>query len=177
MAKSALEKYFRKIVAPDEKIHEDVWAPLLRARNTGDFGDMNFALSWNPITNPVTLSVNHAHDFDQYLIFTGGDGTNMDDLGGMVELTLSKDGVNMEVFTITKATCVYVPAGLYHSPVNFKKINDPKKPIIFQMLYFKSPDEYKMKFEDPAAEEESKRQAEKVAMLEKELKEKKAHDS
>jgi len=69
--------------------------------------------------------------------------TNMMDLGGVVELTLSEDGVNLEKFIITEATNVYVPKGLYHCPLNFKKINDPKKPILFHDLFF-SP-EYKRK--------------------------------
>jgi mannose-6-phosphate isomerase-like protein (cupin superfamily) len=82
------------------------------------------------------VAENHTHDFDQFLFFTGGDGNNMPDLGGVVELTLSKDGKKLEKFTITEATCVFIPAGLYHCPLNFKKINDPKKPIIFQNLFF-----------------------------------------
>ena len=31
---------------------------------------------------------------------------------------------------------VYIPAGLYHSPLNFKKVDDPSKPILFHDLYF-----------------------------------------
>ena len=58
----------------------------------------------------------------------------MPDIGGVVEMTLSKDGINQEKFTITESTCVYVPAGMYHCPLNFKKVNDPSKPIIFSNL-------------------------------------------
>lgn len=173
MVKSGLEKYCVKILDPYDWINEDIWAPLLRIRNDGDFGEQIFHLSWNPITNPTTISVNHAHDFDQYLIFTGGDGTNMPDLGGVVELILSKDGINKEVITITEATCVRVPPAMYHCPVYFKKINDPKKPIIFQMLYFKTADEYKMIFKDPEAEKESKRQLEKEEMMRQKLRKEK----
>jgi len=60
----------------------------------------------------------------------------MVELGGEVELTLSKDGKNLEKFVFTEATTVYVPAGLYHCPLNFKKINDPSKPILFHDLFF-----------------------------------------
>ena len=42
----------------------------------------------------------------------------------------------MEKFTFTEARMVYIPAGLYHSPLNFKKVNDPSKPILFHDLYF-----------------------------------------
>ena len=80
----------------------------------------------------------HYHDFDQFLFFTGGDVTNLPDLGGIVELTLSEDGKDLQTFTITESTCVYIPAGMYHCPLNFKKINDPAKPILFSNLYFTS---------------------------------------
>jgi hypothetical protein len=160
MAKSELEKYFRKTVAQDESHFEKVWAPRLRVRNEDGFGDLDFSLSCTPVTEPFSMSINHVHDFDEYFFLSGGDGTNLPDLGGVVELTLSKDGEKMEVFTITEATCVYLPAGLYHCPLNFKKINDPKKPIILQILYFKSKDDYKKKFKDPDMERKIKEKSE-----------------
>jgi hypothetical protein len=67
----------------------------------------------------------------------------MVDLGGEVELTLSEDGVNLEKFVITEATNVYIPKGLYHCPLNFKRVDNPDKPILFYDLFF-SP-EYKRK--------------------------------
>jgi hypothetical protein len=33
---------------------------------------------------------------------------------------------------------VFIPKGLYHCPLNFKKINDPKKPILLHDLLFSS---------------------------------------
>jgi hypothetical protein len=137
MAKSELEKYFRKNVSTKKHTHPEVTAPSLELKSDKDFGNLNFQLSCSAISQPFEMvSENHCHDFDQFLIFTGGDGTNMPDLGGVVELTLSKDGKKLENFTITEATTVFIPAGLYHCPLNFKKINDPKKPIIFQDLFF-----------------------------------------
>jgi hypothetical protein len=94
-------------------------------------------MSWWAITEPFQMvDETHSHDFDQFLIFVGGDLANMTDLGGEVELTLSEDGVNKETFCITEATNVYIPKGLYHGPLNFKKINNPKKPILFHDLFF-----------------------------------------
>lgn len=139
MAKSELEKYLRKTVSTKERHHTEVTAPGLILTSDKDFGDLKFSIRCQAITQPFEMvKEHHYHDFDQFLFFTGGDATNMPDLGGVIELTLSKDGKNPEKFTITEATCVYVPAGLYHCPLNFKKVNDPKKPIIFQNLYFTS---------------------------------------
>jgi hypothetical protein len=144
MAKSELEKYIRKGVVTEATQHPEVTAPRLGLRSDEGFGGINFSMSWWAITEPFEMVAdNHAHDFDQFLIFVGGDLTNMPDLGGEVELTLSEDGKDLHKFVFTEATTVYVPAGLYHCPLNFKKINDPKKPILFHDLFF-SP-EYKRK--------------------------------
>jgi len=82
------------------------------------------------------VSETHAHDFDQFLLFVGGDVNNMLDLGGEVELTLGEKGGELEKFVFTTATVVYIPAGLLHCPLNFKKVNNPNKPILFQDLFF-----------------------------------------
>jgi mannose-6-phosphate isomerase-like protein (cupin superfamily) len=138
MAKSGLEKYLKKTAAPKTKhSHPEVTSPGLVLTSDKDFGDRKFSMRWQPITRPFEMvSEHHYHDFDQFLFFTGGDGTNLPDLGGTVELTLSKDGKNLEKFTITESTCVFIPAGMYHCPLNFKKVNDPQKPILFSNLYF-----------------------------------------
>ena len=144
MSRSDLEKYIRKSVVTSDTPHPEVSAPRLGLHSDKDFGGRDFSMSWWAITEPFEMvTENHAHDFDQFLIFVGGDLTNMPDLGGEVELTLSLDGKNLEKFVITEACNIYVPAGLYHCPLNFKKINDPKKPILFHDLFF-SP-EYKRK--------------------------------
>jgi len=66
----------------------------------------------------------HAHDFDEYIIFMG---TNAEedrrDLCGEVELWLGG-----EKQLITKSCGVWVPAGLYHLPINFIRVD---RPILF----------------------------------------------
>jgi hypothetical protein len=78
----------------------------------------------------------HVHDWDEFLMFIGGDATNMLDLGGEVELSLGDDENNLEKFVFTTSTIVHVVGGLWHCPLNFKKVNDPAKPIIFENLMF-----------------------------------------
>jgi hypothetical protein len=65
----------------------------------------------------------HSHDFDFYLFFLGRD--DMGDLGAEIELGLGKE---QEIHTITTPTSVYVPKGLVHCPLNFKRVD---KPILF----------------------------------------------
>jgi mannose-6-phosphate isomerase-like protein (cupin superfamily) len=146
MAASKYKKYIRRDVQAKEieKRHPEVTKPVLGLTSDESFGNHNFSLSWWPISEPFEMvPQTHAHDFDQFLLFVGGDINNMLDLGGEVELTLSEDGKNLEKFVFTTATMVYIPAGLYHCPLNFKKVNDPNKPILFHD-FFLSP-EYKRK--------------------------------
>jgi hypothetical protein len=139
---SKFEKYVKKGVVLTPTPHPEVSAPRLGLKSGGDFGNLNFSMSWWAITEPFVMVEDcHKHDFDQFIIFAGGDITDMTKIGGVVEFGLSEDGVNVETQVITEATMIFIPAGLYHGPLNFKKINDPKKPILFHDLFF-SP-EYK----------------------------------
>jgi len=147
MAKSKLEKYIRRDVQAPKDIqqrHPQVKSPVLALHSDESFGNHNFALSWWAISEPFEMvSETHTHDFDQFLLFVGGGISNMLDLGGEVELTLGEEGGELEKFVFTTATTVYIPAGLRHCPLNFKRVNNPEKPILFHDLFF-SP-EYKRK--------------------------------
>ena len=137
MAVSRYDKYIRRDVQSKQKAHPEVTQPVLGLRSDEKFGAHNFALSWWPITEPFEMVKDtHKHDFDQYLMFVGGDLTNMLDLGGIVELTLGEEGKPLEKLSLTTATMVYIKAGLLHGPLNFKKVNDPRKPILFHDFFF-----------------------------------------
>jgi hypothetical protein len=138
MAKSDLEKYIKDPRMTGDIPHPEVTQPRLALPSeVGGWGNRAVRMTWWPITEPFEMiHDHHAHDFDQFILFVGGDITNMMDLGGEVELWLSEDGKNPEKFTFTKATFIWVPAGLYHCPLNFKRIDDPSKPILFHDLFF-----------------------------------------
>jgi hypothetical protein len=96
------------------------------------FGDKGYWMYWRCVEKPIVDEAEtHKHDFDQYLVFLGGDLKNMLDLGGEVELTLSEDGVKKEVHVFTTFTTVYIKAGLWHCPLVFKKMT---RPILFYDL-------------------------------------------
>ncbi|NLT12841.1 MAG: hypothetical protein GXY05_00715 [Clostridiales bacterium] len=93
--------------------------------------EQNIDLSWWAVTEPLVWEKEpFRHDFDQFMFFAGS-GTTMDELGGVVEFHLGDENANMEIFLITKPTVIYVKAGLYHCPLIFKEVYDPKKPIFF----------------------------------------------
>ncbi len=138
--KSELEKYIRRNMKVPEDIqqrHTEVQSPVLGLVSDQSLGNKSFSLSWWPISEPFEMiSETHAHDFDQFLIFVGGDMKNMVDLGGEVELTLGEEAGKLEKFVFTTATTVYIPAGMLHCPLNFKKVNNPNKPILFHDMFF-----------------------------------------
>jgi hypothetical protein len=72
----------------------------------------------------------HTHDVDEYLFLLGGNPENILDFGAEVELTLGA-GKDKEVHTITSASVVYIPWGLAHLPIVFKKLD---KPVLFGHL-------------------------------------------
>ena len=137
MGDSHYDKYIRKdmqIKIPSHP-HPEVTSPVLILNSDVSFGNANLRLVWMPITEPFAMEIKtHSHDFDQFLAFIGGDLTNAMDLFGEVEITLGEEGKELETFVITTATIVHIPRGLLHCPLVFKKINDPKKPILFQEL-------------------------------------------
>jgi hypothetical protein len=62
----------------------------------------------------------HNHDFNEYLVFLGTNPEDPQDLGGEVELWLEN-----EKHLITKSAAVFVPQGLYHTPLIFKRVDKP----------------------------------------------------
>ena len=74
----------------------------------------------------------HVHDFDQYSCFFGSASTDILNLNSVVELTLSVDNVHVEKHIITKATTVFIPAGLYHCPLAYTKVD---KPMMFLNIF------------------------------------------
>ena len=74
----------------------------------------------------------HKHDVDEFLFYMGGDPHDILDFGAEIELTLGV-GKDREVYNITATSIVYIPKGLVHLPMNFKRVD---KPIMFGHIMF-----------------------------------------
>jgi hypothetical protein len=128
MAGLVTAKYIRTNVTRGSR-HPEVTAPIPVLKSDENYGNMDFSMYWKCVEKPyVDESEQHRHEFDQYLVFLGGDPRNMLDLGGEIEFTLSEDGKHNEKHVFTTYTTVYIKAGLFHCPLVFKKVT---KPIIF----------------------------------------------
>jgi hypothetical protein len=66
----------------------------------------------------------HTHDVDEYIWFHGANPANLLDFGAEIEITLGA-GKDAEKHIINKASVVYVPKGLPHLPITFKKVDKP----------------------------------------------------
>jgi hypothetical protein len=80
------------------------------------------------IAEPCTVSARHAHDYDELLYFIGGNPMNFFEFGAEAELLLGEED---ERHTIDTTTIVYVPKGLMHCPIYFKKV---EKPVMFMHI-------------------------------------------
>jgi hypothetical protein len=71
----------------------------------------------------------HRHAHDEYLVFLGASFPNVFDFDADIEFTLGKINDDAQTFKITNPAIIRVPAGVYHCPLNFKRIG---KPVLFQ---------------------------------------------
>ena len=77
------------------------------------------------IAKPFSMGVfqQHAHTFDEYVMFIGTNIAKPFDLDGIVEFWMED-----EKYILTKTCAVFVPRTVYHCPFVFHEVNSP---IIF----------------------------------------------
>jgi hypothetical protein len=69
---------------------------------------------------PATHIYEHVHDYDEIVIHMGADPNNQEDLGGEVDFYV--DG---QPLTINTTSAVFVPRGVKHGPITWKKFVRP----------------------------------------------------
>jgi len=81
----------------------------------------NFGI--NSITEPYLLpDPPHKHEFDEYLLFIGGNILNMKEFDAEIDIAL---GEEWEVNTIDSTSIIYIPKGLQHCPINVRRVGKP----------------------------------------------------
>lgn len=105
-------------------LYKQVTAPQIGVFGEKDLGGANFSLGWSFLTEPFLMVAEaHKHNFDQIILFFGGDPKNIGEFGGEVEMHLEG-----EKNIITYPACVFIPRGVIHGPLNITKV---KKPFMF----------------------------------------------
>ena len=67
-----------------------------------------------------TPAEEHDHEFDEYLGFVGTNPDDPFDLGGEIEVWLGG-----EKHIITESCAIFIPAGLKHAPIYFRRVDRP----------------------------------------------------
>jgi mannose-6-phosphate isomerase-like protein (cupin superfamily) len=89
----------------------------------------NLNMGWQLFTQPIQLETEpHTHDVDEYLVFLGGKLPDVFDFKAEIEFWMGKE---QEKYIIDKATIIFIPRGLVHCPLNFKRIDEP---VLFQAI-------------------------------------------
>jgi hypothetical protein len=125
MAESKYKKYVLKepkIYLPPKKVTDNPTFGLSEELMTG-FPKMEVNFNFVGILGSYVLAdPPHKHNCDEILFFVSTDPTNVQDLGGEVEIAL---GEEWEKHTINTPAVICIPAGLQHCPVFVKKVHRP----------------------------------------------------
>jgi hypothetical protein len=89
----------------------------------------NFSMAWRYIKEPMLFDrIPHTHKFDEFPCFLGGNLEDIFDFDATIELSMGEES---EICLIEQATVVYIPAGLVHTPLTFKRVD---KPVLFHPI-------------------------------------------
>jgi hypothetical protein len=119
-------KLREKTMVPDV-----VPGPQAYFRGDSDLPGAGINMGWQIIVKPFKMELeSHHHDVDEYLIFMG---STFPDLCGTFDAQIDLFlGTEYEPHTITQATILYIPRGLEHNPLEFKRVT---KPVFFTALH------------------------------------------
>ena len=93
--------------------------------------DEPFTQVLRPIYRPFKMiPEGHRHSVAEILYFIGGNPMNFKEFGAEAELVMGEEG---EKHIINTTTWVYIPKGLLHCPLIFKRVD---KPIMFGHIMF-----------------------------------------
>ncbi len=125
MPSTKFDKYFSTEVLIESPKFPGLW-DVSTTRHMKNFGGGHLSVDCIFITRPfVMVSQPHQHEFPQYLHFFSADPGDQRTFDAEIEMTLGEDEIHGEKHVITRPTALYIPAGLFHGPLNFKTINKP----------------------------------------------------
>jgi hypothetical protein len=96
---------------------------LLSLNDSVAKGALYFDAVWMQVlhgNDGFQLEVQHSHDFDEILGFFSSKQDDLRDLDGEIELWIED-----EQYFITKSALVFIPKGIQHLPLYFRRIGSP----------------------------------------------------
>lgn len=107
-----------------------VAGPQAYFRGARQIPGANLNMGWQLFVAPIYLEKEpHTHDFDEYLIFLGG---QLPDLFSSFQAEIDFCiGPEEEKHVIDRPTIIFIPKGLVHCPLNFRRLD---KPVLFHAI-------------------------------------------
>jgi hypothetical protein len=126
------EKKYQQYVLTDfreDRNLKNVMSPQAYFRGASQIPGAGMNMGWQVLTGPMLLEKKpHSHDEDEYLVFLGWKLPNVFEFDADIDFYL---GEEQEHYEINKATVIYIPKGMVHCPLNFKRIGIP---ILFHAI-------------------------------------------
>jgi hypothetical protein len=122
---SKLESLFHPFIKSDSKAN---WAGYTSPRmaffnDDSIIPDVPFGAGFLVATKVGTMDIPHIHDgAHNFFVFTGADLANIFEAEFEIGFCIGDTAQSMEIYHITKPSIVAAPAGVFHSPVYFKKV-------------------------------------------------------
>jgi hypothetical protein len=116
--------------APPPFAADVIAGPQVAFRGAKQIPGANANFGCEVFVKPIFLEKEpHTHPADEYLIFLGA---QLPDLFANFDAEIDFwIGEEQEKYVITEPTLVFIPKGLPHTPLNFRKIN---KPVLFGVI-------------------------------------------
>jgi len=126
------EKKYQQYVFSDfreENNFPQVMSPQAYFRGAVQIPGATMNMGWQVFTDPIHLEKEpHTHDYDEYLVFLGWKLPDVFEFDADIDFYL---GEEQEHYVIDKATIIFIPGGMVHCPLNFKRIGIP---ILFHAI-------------------------------------------
>jgi hypothetical protein len=126
------EKKYEKYVLTDFREEANlpgVASPQAYFRGEVQIPGAGMNMGWQVFTDPIHLEKEpHTHNVDEYLIFLGASLPDVFDFSAEIDFYL---GEEQEYYLVDKATIIFIPRGMVHCPLNFRKI---EKPVLFHAI-------------------------------------------
>jgi hypothetical protein len=103
--------------------HPQVKGPKIEFGGEKLSGGPDLDISWYSPSEPFAMNDEiHTHDFDEYLCFLPGNPSNLNEYQAEIEISLGRDG---EKHVVADPAIIYLPKGLPHGRLSFKKTDKP----------------------------------------------------